>query len=247
MSRIRRWCRIDAAGCIHCGGREFIQSAVINNELAATWDLSGRERAQFDRREGHFCRKCGMSRRVRMLTWTVRNVFPHLSAKDVLHFNQINQFHPVLSGVERLVETVYRPEMRAGERINELINQDMTCLSFADCSFDLAIHSDTLEHILDYEHALSEVRRVLKPGGCQIYTVPLLHRRTTRQRIAVDASGRRQDLLPPSGHGLEGEYPVAWEFGRDFLKQRKPWISQIHYDCYWSNPTVFTIIEQKPS
>ncbi len=187
-----------------------------------------------------------MSRRVRMLTWTVRNLFASLSAKDVLHFNRINQFHPVLSGVERLVETVYRPEMQAGERINGLVNQDMTCLTFADSSFDLAIHSDTLEHILDYEQALREVRRVLKPGGCQVYTIPLLHRRATRQRIASDASGRRVDLLPPSGHGSEGEYPVAWEFGRDFLKNLKPWITQIQYDNYWLNPTVFTVVEQKP-
>ena len=219
---------------------------MINPDLAATWDLSPHERLLFDRREGHYCRQCGMSKRVRMLAWTIKQLFPDLSFKAVLHFNQINHFHPVLHGVARLVETVYCPELKAGEEVNGLINQDMTSLGFVDSSFDLAIHSDTLEHILHYEKALSEVRRVLKPGGFQVYTIPLLHKRRTRQRIDLDAAGRPVNLLPPSGHGSEGEYPVVWEFGGDFLIGRKPWLAQVHYDNYWTNPTVFAVSERKP-
>jgi SAM-dependent methyltransferase len=148
--------------------------------------------------------------------------------------------------VKQLVETTYWPDLRMGEAIHGLTNQDMTSLLFPQSSFDLAIHSDTLEHILDYEKALNEVRRILKPGGCQIYTIPVLHGRKTRQRIALDAAGDAVNLLPPSGHGSDGEYPVVWEFGGDFLKRRKARISQVQYDNYWTNPTVFTVIERKP-
>jgi len=244
--KTRRWCRIDAAGCARCGGREFVQSAVINDALAATWELSARERRLFDAREGHFCRQCGMSRRVRMLTWTLTRSFSSLNSKAVLHFNQINQLHPVLSGAEQLVETMYRPGMQPGESVDGLVHQDMTCLTFPDSSFDLVLHSDTIEHILDYEKALSEAERVLKPGGIQIYTIPLLHKRQTRQRIGMDVCGQRTNLLPPSGHGSEGEFPVVWEFGGDFLLRRRRQITTIQYDNYWTNPTVFTVLEQKP-
>ncbi len=144
------------------------------------------------------------------------------------------------------METIYHPGMQHGDSVNGLVHQDMTCLTFPDSSFDLVLHSDTIEHILDYEKALSEAHRVLKPGGIQIYTVPLLHKRRTRQRISVDVSGRRTDLLPPSGHGSEGEYPVVWEFGGDFLIRRRRRIATIQYDNYWINPTVFAILEQKP-
>jgi len=181
-----------------------------------------------------------------MLTWTLRRIFRNLESKSVLHFNQINQFHPVLQGAQQLVETIYRPDLQMGEPVNGLINQDMTSLRFADSSFDLAIHSDTLEHILDYEKALNEVRRVLKPGGLQIYTIPLIRGRRTRQRIALDPDGKPLNLLPPSGHGSEGEYPVVWEFGGDFFLQRESSIALVQFDNYWTNPTVFTVIEIKP-
>jgi hypothetical protein len=53
-------------------------------------------------------------------------------------------------------------------------------------------------------------------------------------------------LLPPSYHGNEGEFPVVWEFGSDFFEQRKANITELHYDNYWQNKTVFTVIERKP-
>jgi SAM-dependent methyltransferase len=246
MSHSHRWSRIDAEGCVYCRGGQFTQSAVINNELANSWELSRRARILFDKREGHFCRQCGMSKRVRMLAWTVMRFVPDLSGKKVLHFNQINQFHPVVQSAAELVETIYRPDLKFGEQVDGFINQDITRLQFPEASFDLAVHSDTLEHVFDYEKALNEVRRLLKPGGFQIYTVPLLHKRRTRQRIGQVPDGRLVQLLPPSGHGLEGEYPVIWEFGGDFLLSRKSRSTRVFYDNYWTNPSVFAIAEQKP-
>jgi ubiquinone/menaquinone biosynthesis C-methylase UbiE len=181
-----------------------------------------------------------------MLAWTVMRFFPDLSGKKVLHFNQINQFHPIVQSAVQLVETIHRPDLKFGEQVDGFINQDITRLQFPEAGFDLAVHSDTLEHVFDYEKALNEVRRVLKPGGFQIYTVPLLHKRSTRQRIALDPKGRPVQLLPPSRHGLEGEYPVLWEFGGDFLLSRKSRSTHVFYDNYWINPSVFAIAEQKP-
>jgi 2-polyprenyl-3-methyl-5-hydroxy-6-metoxy-1,4-benzoquinol methylase len=45
-------------------------------------------------------------------------------------------------------------------------------LPFADHSFDVVICSEVLEHIDDYEQVLSECRRLLKPDGTLVASVP---------------------------------------------------------------------------
>lgn len=47
-----------------------------------------------------------------------------------------------------------------------------TALDFEDDYFDVVICSEVLEHLPDYDAALQEMRRVLKPGGRLCVTVP---------------------------------------------------------------------------
>jgi SAM-dependent methyltransferase len=180
-----------------------------------------------------------------MLLWSLKTLHPEFKDLHILHLNQTNDLKLPISKVERFVETTYLPVQEFGADINGLSNQDMTRLTFESNRFDLVIHSETLEHLHDYELALSEANRVLKPGGCHLYTIPLLHDRQTRRRIGRDSEGNDVRLLPLSTHGLSGEYPVVWEFGGDFLKNRRARMRQIQYDNYWRNPTVFTIVEGK--
>jgi SAM-dependent methyltransferase len=214
--------------------------------LAASWELTPKEREYFDEREGHVCSGCQMSKRVRMLLWSIQKVFPSLDELDVLHINQTNHLSRALSRAAELIETTYTPEKPIGEKINGLINEDLCRLTFPSNTFDLVVHSETLEHVYDYEKALREAERVLKPGGFQLYTVPVLHHRVTRQRMISSESGKLVQLLPPSFHGEPGEFPVIWEFGGDFLKKRRRMNVIIHYDNYWRNKTIFTLIERRP-
>jgi SAM-dependent methyltransferase len=244
--RKRRFCRIDRNGCIACGGRTFEPRAVIGDALASAWELSAQDRADFDEREGHACATCQMSKRVRMLLWSIRRLFPSSDGLRVLHFNQINHLSPALRALGNVTETCYQQGIEHGAKVGELLNEDICHLTFPGNHFDLAIHSETLEHLFDFSRGLSEVARVLKPGGVQIYTVPLLHNRSTRQRMQRAADGNTLHRLPTSYHGNEGEFPVVWEFGSDFFEQRQDTISEMHYDNYWRNKTVFTVVERKP-
>lgn len=52
----------------------------------------------------------------------------------------------------------------------------ITAMSFGAASFDCILCSEVLEHIPDDEQAISELRRVLKPGGVLVATVPFQKR-----------------------------------------------------------------------
>jgi SAM-dependent methyltransferase len=74
---------------------------------------------------------------------------------------------------------------------------------------DLVIHEDTLEHIPQPVRALSECRKLLKPGGALCFTAPTIPGRLTRSR----------EGLEKSYHCTRGTTDEAmrvwWEFGAD--------------------------------
>ncbi|MEA2060244.1 MAG: class I SAM-dependent methyltransferase [Thermodesulfobacteriota bacterium] len=49
---------------------------------------------------------------------------------------------------------------------------DITCTGFKTSIFDIVICSEVLEHIVDHEKAMSELTRILKPGGILAVSVP---------------------------------------------------------------------------
>ena len=52
---------------------------------------------------------------------------------------------------------------------------DVRDLPFADATFDAVYSMGTIEHFDETEHAVAEIARVLKPGGCAIVGVPNRH------------------------------------------------------------------------
>ena len=88
---------------------------------------------------------------------------------------------------------------RAGRRCPaaELIESEIDReLPLVDNSFDLVWCVDALEHIVDTQTALSEMRRVLRPGGELIVATPD-HRITKRVRLAITGWDRYFDPFSP--------------------------------------------------
>lgn len=71
---------------------------------------------------------------------------------------------------EGLASLPQRPE--GGPQTTQFLVGDATRLEFADNAFDALICSEVLEHLPDYNAALAEIRRVLKPDGRLCITVP---------------------------------------------------------------------------
>jgi len=82
--------------------------------------------------------------------------------------------------------------------------EDIQQLSFADASFDTVISCETIEHVPDVPRALSELTRVLRPGGRLILTTPNYLGETGFYRLYCLAIGR--------GWSEGGQPFVNWMF-----------------------------------
>jgi SAM-dependent methyltransferase len=104
---------------------------------------------------------------------------------------------------------------------------DITCLPFEDQAFDSASTAETLEHVEDHAAAVSELARVLRPGGWLVGTVPAEGRgwadwdrwaghlrRYTSQSLGT--------LLAQAGldaRVVRWGWPVVWIYDRLFLRR----------------------------
>lgn len=90
---------------------------------------------------------------------------------------------------------------RPGDFVGDTMHQDLMALSFADESIDVLVSSDVLEHVADPYHAHGEIHRVLRPGGCHVFTIPFLE--TTfldDRRAALDRDGEVVHFAEPVYH-----------------------------------------------
>ena len=146
-------------------------------------------------RESLFCSSCGSSMRVRVLADVLLLHYADTAGSiralveedgfrglDVLELNAVGRMHPLLAPLPQLTYAEYP-------------DQDIQALTYPDASFDLVLTSETLEHVPDFRQALRETRRVLRPGGRHVFTVPL----DSRLEHTCSREG-----LPPVHHGRGG-------------------------------------------
>lgn len=78
--------------------------------------------------------------------------------------------------------------------------EDLTALSLPSGTFDLVVSNEVLEHVPDVDAALSEMARILRPGGWHISTHPLVHAEASIQKSRLE-DGRIVHLTEPEYHG----------------------------------------------
>jgi SAM-dependent methyltransferase len=194
--------------CGVCGGTRFTSRRILWDKLTNDWQLSPAEAAYVDRQQGESCDHCGANLRSIALANALRaflgtHAFLREAAASpagkktaILEINEAGTLSAVLKTFGRHVYAAY-PQI------------DMHALPYGKGSFDVVIHSDTLEHVANPVHALAECRRVLKPDGALCFTVPTIVGRMSRSR----------DGLPKSYHGAPGttadDLAVQTEFGAD--------------------------------
>lgn len=199
-----------SASCLVCGNDEFIHNKVIWPDLIREWQLSPEEAEYIDRQQGSVCKVCGSNLRSIALAKGIIANFrfvglfqdfvctPEFQNLSILEVNEAGQLTRFLQESPLFQPSRY-PEV------------DMKDLPFKEDSFDLVVHSDTLEHVEGPIRALSECYRVLKPGGALCFTVPIVVGRMTRDRYGLSESYHGDPTVGATDFVVHSEYGAdAW-------------------------------------
>ena len=118
------------------------------------------------------CPRCYSTDRERLVYWYIINKTKILnSSKDIrlLHVAPEKNLQKILKSFSHI-------EYISGD-LNALMNcdiiLDITDMNFEDNFFDVIICNHVLEHVKDDRKSMSELFRVLKPGGKAILQVPI--------------------------------------------------------------------------
>lgn len=128
-------------------------------------------------------------------------------------------YEVVSSDVTAAAVDVLRSRVRG-----EALLADLTDLPFAEATFDAVVAGEVIEHIEDDQRALAEARRVLRPGGAAVLSVPAhpewfgasdrwaghfrRYRRDGLARVVVDA-GFALERIQPWGFPVSALYHRA--------------------------------------
>lgn len=221
--------------CICCGRWRpmLLQRRSIPQRLIELWGLSPREVHSLVRKETMTCTACGAKLRARRLSSVLINTFPtgattpkslrewsntpQARSLRIAEINRIEGLHEAIASLPDLSFSDFaEPDIRPQ---NDVPSEDLASLSYGEATFDLVLTSETLEHVPDLAAALSEIRRVLKPGGWHLFTIPIRPGvATTFARSEIGPDGEVIDHAAPIRHpGGDWGYPVFTEFGADIV------------------------------
>ncbi|MHB1774829.1 MAG: class I SAM-dependent methyltransferase [Acidimicrobiales bacterium] len=167
-------------------------------------------------RESGYCLECGTWTRLRQVAATVlvaaadrgnpaRSLIELAGTTDLSIYNTEahGPLHHALVGAPGYVSSEYFGDQVPPGTVQPggARHEDLRRLSFADSSFDLVISSDVFEHVAEPYRAHREVLRVLRPGGCHVFTVPFLQDSPLDQvRSRLGADNVVEHLMPPQFH-----------------------------------------------
>src|SRR4051812_21923616 len=171
--------------CPICGyAGYYVHTDVLWPGLIEEWGLAADEAAYVNRQQGTHCPRCGCNLRCVALAMAIMNHyrwpetfdrFVVSSQLSVLEINACGALTRFLAAMPNRTLATYP-------------GVDMQQMPYADASFDLVVHSDTIEHVPDPVLGLAECRRVLRPGGACAFTIPIIVGRMSKSREGLPAS-----------------------------------------------------------
>ena len=193
-------------------------------------------------REQLICEKCGLNNRLRASLQIFEERCQPLPT-DAIYVTE--QLTPLYAWIRRNYTNVIGSEYlgkciaRGATNGDNIRNEDLTQLSFLDTRFDHILSFDVLEHVPDYQGALRECFRCLKPGGNLLFGVPF--ERSSEKNIVrakVSSNGEVVHLLEPEYHG-DPLSPAGvlcfYHFGWELLDQlRTIGFTNVRAYLYWS-------------
>ena len=106
---------------------------------------------------------------------------------------------------------------------------DAKKLPFKDNTFDFIVCSEVLEHIIDYQSALSEINRILKPQGKLAISVPKFFPEWVCWKLSIDYQNT------PGGHVRIFKFKELKKditnFGLTFTQRH--WAHALHSPYWW--------------
>jgi SAM-dependent methyltransferase len=165
------------------------------------------------------CLHCAASAITLSMVAVLRAERPALASERVYELSSRGPLFAFLRGAVRdLTFSEYFDDVAPGEWRGGVQCQDIHRLTYADASFDLVTSTEVFEHVADDRRGFAELRRVLRPGGAFIFTVPIEDAERTVER-AVQRDGAIEHLLPPAYHDDRirgrGQVLVFRDYGRD--------------------------------
>ncbi len=143
------------------------------------------------------CWTCGSHERHRALWLLLNSQHPELLAqtRSLLHFAP----EPGIGGhLRALLGRRYVTADLVEGRADLVL--DLNRLALEDASYDAIVCSHVLEHIPDDRRAMSEMRRVLRPGGWALIAVPINTEAPTLEDPSVTAPEDRRRVFWQEDH-----------------------------------------------
>jgi len=165
-------------------------------------------------RENAQCPRCGFAERGRLMSLYLTestDLFKHNSKIKLLHFGPEKFFYDKFSKLQNIeyIPCDLFPEKYIFGGKKKITKVDITKIPFADDSFDVILCSHVLEHIPDDALAMSELYRVMKPGGWGVFQVPIDYsREKTYEDFSITTPEERLKAFGQGDH-------VRW-YGRDY-------------------------------
>jgi len=165
------------------------------------------------------CARCAASAIHLSLVAVLKSVRPGFGAEAVYELSARGPLFEFLKRtVANLTASEHFDDVPPGGRRDGVLCQDVRRLTFTDGSFDVCTSTEVFEHVADDVLGFHEIRRVLRPGGMFVFTVPLSRSPATVERAAV-REGRLEHILPPAYHGDRlrgrGQVLVYRDYGLD--------------------------------